>query len=314
MNVAIKEMVTSCSVCAEFQAKNTDQTMQTHQVPNRPWSKVGTDLFTVSGKTFIIIVVDYYSDFVEIDELSDTMSDTVIQVLKKQFSRHGIPDTVVSDNGSQFTSQEFHEFSLEWEFNVTSSPHYPKSNGKAESSVKVVKQLFKKAYRDGKDPWLALLDNRNTPTEGLDTSPAQRLMSRRTRTLLPTASGLLYPEVAQVTEEKIKAKREKAKYYYDRTAKKLPELEIGQEVRIAPLKRHHPWKSGTCVEKLSDRSYLVETGSFSLRRNRQALKPHPHQPCMLNTLTVQDRNHKQKDQRYHLMQLQKFPSFRKCCG
>ena len=273
MNVTIKEMVTSCSVCAEFQAKNTDQPMQTHQVPNRPWSKVGTDLFTVSGKTFIT-VVDYYSDFVEIDELSDTMSDTVIQVLKKQFSRHGIPDTVVSDNGSQFTSQEFHEFSLEWEFNhVTSSPHYPKSNGKAESSVKVVKQLFKKAYRDGKDPWLALLDNRNTPTEGLDTSPAQRLMSRRTRTLLPTASGLLYPEVAQGTEEKIKAKREKAKYYYDRTAKKLPELEIGQEVRIAPLKRNHPWKSGTCVEKLSDRSYLVETGSFSLRRNRQALKP-----------------------------------------
>ena len=159
MNVAIKEMVTSCSVCAEFQAKNTDQPMQTHQVPNRPWSKVGTDLFTVSGKTFIR-VVDYYSDFVEIDELNDTMSDTVIQVLKKQFSRHGIPDTVVSDNGSQFTSQEFHEFSLEWEFNhVTSSPHYTKSNGKAESSVKVVKQLFKKAYRDGKDPWLALLDN-----------------------------------------------------------------------------------------------------------------------------------------------------------
>ena len=237
--------------------------------------QVGTDLFTVSGKTFIT-VVDYYSDFVEIDELSDTMSDAVIQVLKKQFSRHGIPDTVVSDNGSQFTSQEFHEFSLEWEFNhVTSSPHYPKSNGKAESSVKVVKQLFKKAYRDGKDPWLALLDNRNTPTEGLDTSPAQRLMSRCTRTLLPTASGLLNPEVAQGTEEKIKAKREKAKYmyYYDRTAKKLPELELGQEVRIAPLKRNHPWKSGTCVEKLSDRSYLVETGSFSLRQNRKALKP-----------------------------------------
>ena len=43
------------------------------------------------------------------------------------------------------------------------------------------KQLFKKAERDGEDPWLALLDHRNTPTEGLGTSPAQRLISRRTR-------------------------------------------------------------------------------------------------------------------------------------
>ena len=83
-------------------------------------------------------------------------------------SRHGIPDTVVLDNGSQFSSQEFHEFSLSWELNhVTSSPHDPKSNGKAESSVKIVKQLFEKAERDRKDPWLALLDYRNTPTEGV---------------------------------------------------------------------------------------------------------------------------------------------------
>ena len=84
-----------------------------------------------------------------------------------------MPDTVVSDNGPQFSSQEFHEFLLTWEFNhVTSSPHHPKSNDKAESSVKAIKQLFKKAEQDGKDPWLALLDYRNTPTEGNNASPA----------------------------------------------------------------------------------------------------------------------------------------------
>ena len=68
--------------------------------------------------------------------------------------------------------------------------------------------------------------------------------------------------------------REKAKYFDDRTGMKLPELEIGQEVRIAQLKKKNcPWKSGTCVEKLSGRSCLVETGSMTLRRNGQALKP-----------------------------------------
>ena len=273
MKSEVKALVERCPVCGEFQAKNASQPMQSHQIPDRPWSKVATDLFTLSGKNYIT-VVDYFSDFVEVSELEGTTSHAVIQVLKEQFSRHGIPDTVVSDNGSQFSSQEFHEFSLAWEFNhVTSSPHHPRSNGKAESSVKAVKQLFKKAERDGKDPWLALLDYRNTPTEGINASPAQRLMSRRTRTLLPTASSLLRPEVSAQSTEKLERKRQKAKFYHDRHAKQLPELEIGQEIRIQPLRKNQTWKQATCIEKLSDRSYVVKSGNEVLRRNRQFLRP-----------------------------------------
>ena len=64
-----------------------------------PWSKVATDLFTVNGNNYITLV-DSFSDFVEVDEFENTISHAVIQVLKQQFSRHGIPDTVVSDNGT----------------------------------------------------------------------------------------------------------------------------------------------------------------------------------------------------------------------
>ena len=77
--------------------------------------------------------VDYFSDFVEVEELDDTFTHAVIQVLKQQLSRHGILDTFVSDIGSQLSSQEFRKFSLSWDFNhVTSSPHYAKANSKAE--------------------------------------------------------------------------------------------------------------------------------------------------------------------------------------
>ena len=62
---------------------------------------------------------------------------------------------------------------------VTSSPLYPQLNGKTESTVKVAKNLFKKAFlKNRKYPWLVLLDQRNTPTEGLGYSPAQRFRSR----------------------------------------------------------------------------------------------------------------------------------------
>lgn len=275
MSSQIKETVANCQVCAEFQARNPKQPMQTHEVPDRPWSRVAADLFTLHGKEYAVLV-DYYSDFIEVGELPDTTSTAVVHFLKEQFSRHGIPDCLMTDNGSQLTSREFKKFISEWEVNhVTSSPHHPRSNGKAESAVKIAKGLFKKALKSGHDPWLALLDHRNTPVEGLESSPTQRLMSRRTRTQVPTATSLLYPRVISGVEEKIKRKRQTAKAYYDRTAKTLPDLQVGQEVKVAPLHKSQIWKTGTCLQQLSDRSYLVQMDKEVVRRNRAAVKPAP---------------------------------------
>ena len=139
----------------------------------------------------------------------------------------------MSDNGSQFTSREFTEFSQEWEFkHVTSSPYHHRSTGKAESAVKIVKNIFKKEINDDKDPWLALLDYRNTLTEGVNSSPVQRLFSRRTRTLLPVTTNLLYHKVVDGIEEKLQLKRQRAKAHYDKKVKVLPDLEVGEVVRV----------------------------------------------------------------------------------
>ena len=69
-NSEIKAVVERCSVCAEFQAKNAGQPIRSHKVSDRPWRKVATDLFTVN-----ITLVDYFPDFVEVDELEDTTSN-----------------------------------------------------------------------------------------------------------------------------------------------------------------------------------------------------------------------------------------------
>ena len=91
------------------------------------------DLF--GWKKFVyLIIVDYYSRFIKIAQLdrSRTTAETVI-LCCKNILRHGIPEKVVTDNGSQFDSNAFHKFSLEYQFrHVTSSPYYPRSNGEAE--------------------------------------------------------------------------------------------------------------------------------------------------------------------------------------
>jgi len=97
--------------------------------------------------------------------LEENTSSSVIEFLKEHFSRYGIPGTGVTDNGPQFSSQEFHQFTLNWEFaHMSSSAHHHKSNGKVESAVKIAKSLLKNSLKDNKDPWWALLDQRNTPT------------------------------------------------------------------------------------------------------------------------------------------------------
>lgn len=97
-------------------------------------------------------------------------------------------------------------------------------------------------------------------------------MSRRTQTLQPTATSLLHPKVVEGVNEQIK---QKAKCYHDRTAKILPEIEVGQEVRVSPTEWNKPKKSATCVQKLSDCSYWVQTSKETVRRKRQSLKPAP---------------------------------------
>ena len=87
---------------------------------------------------------------------------------KRCFARLGIPETVHSDNGPQFSARDFAIFSNEWDIqHTTRSPYHTQSNGKAESSVKLAKKLLTRAA----DPQLALLENRNTITAGMTTRP-----------------------------------------------------------------------------------------------------------------------------------------------
>ena len=178
------------------------ETLMSHDVTTCPWQKVGVDLFEWDKKEYLV-TVDYYSNFFEIDKLDDTRSTTVIRKLKGHFARYGCPETVVSDNGPQFSAKDFQQFAKSWDFeHATSSPGYPKANGKAESAVKTAKRLLRKCKDAGADQYQALMDYRNTPTQGLHTSPMQRLMNRRARTLLPITGALLQPRVADPKAKK----------------------------------------------------------------------------------------------------------------
>ena len=153
---------------------------------------------------------------------------------------------------------------------MTSSPTYPKSNGLVEKTVQIAKDILKKAKLDGKDPHLAILEQRNTPVDNFK-SPAQLSMGRRLRSLLPSTTKHLTPESTshqEVMSRFIKKQnQQKLKSYHDRQATPLQTLKVGEPVRI---QREGKWKPATVVaEADTPRSYIVKTpDGATYRRNR----------------------------------------------
>ena len=135
--------------------------------PTQPWQHLGTDLFEFDQHEYLVIA-EYYSHMPIIWKVPHRQcnSSKVISLLKQIFSKHGSPETLVSDNGPQYASTAFAEFADESQFtHLTSSLNHPKGNGFAESMVKIVKQILQNGKFSGCDPHLALLSYRCTPLD-----------------------------------------------------------------------------------------------------------------------------------------------------
>nr|XP_010790875.1 PREDICTED: transmembrane protein 170B [Notothenia coriiceps] len=265
----LDELVRNCKTCIKERG-NPVEPLMSSELPERPWQKEGSDLFTLNHDNYLL-VVDYYSRYVEIAKLTPTRSQDVIVHLKSIFSRHGVPENFFSDNGPQYSSQQFKDFAVAYGFkHVTSSPRFAQSNGEAERHVQTAKQLLKKA----KDPYLALLAYRATPLAN-GYSPAQLLMGRRLRTPVPQHPSLLTPELPDSTvvaaKERERRAKDTANYNKRHRVRDLSQLTPGQPVWITDTK-----SQGTVVSSHSaPRSYIVDGPSGTIRRNRHHLVPFP---------------------------------------
>ena len=265
----ISELISNCRTCCQL-SENHPEPLQPSHMPDGPWLKLATDLFEYQRNSYLLLI-DYYSRYIEIAKLNDTTSATVITHMKSIFARFGIPQSVISDNGPQYSSREFATFAHEYGFtHIPSSPGHPSGNGEAERAVRTIKQLL----RGGGDPYAALLNYRATPIAN-GYSPAELLMSRRLRTKLPVISSSLKPKSpdSDILKEREENYRLNQKWNFDKhhAVKPLSSLSEGQEVWLPDRKQH-----GNVSGQYSDRSYYVTTDTGQYRRNRVQLNRMPN--------------------------------------
>ncbi|KAK6029503.1 integrase core domain protein, partial [Ostertagia ostertagi] len=225
--------------------------------PERVWQRVHMDFCDTTNGSKWLVLVDAKSKWPEVIRMGSTTAGRTAVKLKEVFSRHGLPEQLVSDNGPPFTSKDFKEYCEQRGIQqIFTPPYHPNSNGEAERFVQTFKNSLYKGLKAGKSEEVAvsdlLLEYRVTPHVATGKSPAELLMGRRLRTVFDIKkSGV----IARSNKYK-----EDMKKYYNR-GKKERKFGVGQEVFIRNYSgSEQKWIPGIITRVLGSCTYEVHYG------------------------------------------------------
>ena len=277
----IEHFVTGCKHCQNWLPQHAKEPLIQKQRPTRPFQEVAMDFAEKDGLKFLI-VVDCMTDWPDIFQFKNsTNANELIRTTRELFCRTAVPDTIWSDQGTNFMSESFQNFLKEWGvLHKTSSPRHPQSNGKAEATVKSMKKIIEGAmqmHKINEDKLArALLQYRNTPTRRDGLSPAQKLFGHPIQDNMPIhrkAFDKLNPQGMEDAQKKADKNKSSQKRYYDQHVKTLDELDIGQSVAVYNNASNRWDILAVVMEKVKERRYMVKTSAGKvLTRNRKFLR------------------------------------------
>ena len=238
-----------------------------HSIPgngsSRPWARLHLDFAgPFQGKT-ILVLIDTHSMWIEAICTPSTSSSAVIDELRTLFAKFGLPETIVTDNGTGFTSQEFKAYlKNNGVKHVTSSPYHPASNGLAERAVQIIKRGLKKVTSGKMSVRIAevLFTYRVSPHTTTGVSPAELLLGRRLRTRL----DIIRPNTAKRVEERQDAQKAK----HD-TRAKARAFKPGDKVYVKNFGPGQSWLTGEIMKSTGPVSYHVQLTNGRTRHCHQ---------------------------------------------
>lgn len=183
----IESFVSKCLACQEHKKSPVKAPLHHWEIPRSPWSRLHVDFAGPFQGVMFLIIVDAYSKWLEVKLMKSTTAENTVVKLRELFATHGLPDSIVSDNGPQFTSTEFQQFcKTNLIQSIRVSPYHASSNGQAERMVQTTKEVLRKVVKGSWNQRLAsfLLSNHVTPSTATGSSPAELLMGRRLKTCL----------------------------------------------------------------------------------------------------------------------------------
>lgn len=271
----VVQLVQQCSHCASVSKAPTKTNLMTWPIVEKPWSRIHVDYAGPFEDKMFLLIVDSYSKWPEIFIMSTTTSNATIIKLNEVFARFGIPDVLVSDNGTQFTSNEFKEFcEMSGVQHIRTSPFHPQSNGQVERFVDTFKRAMKKMKAESmlqKSLQIFLQCYRSTPNPALEDgmSPAETMFGRKIKTihhlLIPKDSND-QPKRNEVMENQFNTKHGTVQR----------EFKPNDKIYVANYSHgKRTWIPGIILNKIGSVMYSVKVDGHVFRRHtNQIIRRH----------------------------------------
>ena len=238
MDSEVEKYCRCCHGCQLVAKADPPEPIRSTELPPGPWQDLAIDLMgpLPSGHS-ILVVVDYYSRYYEVDVLMSTTTDKVISSLERIFSRHRYPVTMKSDNGPQFKCNSFKDFCEAIDVkHIKVTARWAPANGEVERQNRSILKRLQIAQAEKKDWKQALttylLAYRSTPHNTTGVSPGELLFGRKMRTKLPGLIDNAHKDMIMVRDRDSEQKG-KAKLYADENrGAKYSEVALGDKVLL----------------------------------------------------------------------------------
>ena len=260
LDADIEHLAKSCESCLSVKSNTPPKSpLNPWLWPTTPWTRIHIDFAgPIYGKNYLVIV-DAHSKWPEVFEMTSTTTSKTIDVLRHLFSSYGLPNQLVSDNGPQFTSDEFQVFLKSNGIKHSrTAPYHPATNGAAERFVQTLKKSIKVGRGDRRSSQhkLAsfLLTYRSTPHSVTGVAPCQLFLNRQIKTIW----NLVKPTTVDQTVANNQANQ---KNTHDLHARQR-NFNIGDPILVQCYRQNQQtWQPGLIVERLGPVSFLVEVDS-----------------------------------------------------
>lgn len=241
MDKKIEQFVTDCFGCTLVSSTDTLEPIKCTELPTKPWNFLAIDfLGPLQSKEYILVVVDYYSRYIEIEIMTSITASNTFRRLRIMFSRHGYPEKIKADFGPQFRD-EFKNLCDQYDIELVHSlPYAPHQNGQVERQNQGILKSIKISKALGRD-WKMDLDDyllayRSTPQMTTNVSPAEMLFGRKIKTRLPMIKH------SEVNDTKVREtdceNKNKGKERADKKAKKM-NINAGDTVVVKRFIKKH---------------------------------------------------------------------------
>ncbi|KRX13745.1 Transposon Ty3-I Gag-Pol polyprotein [Trichinella nelsoni] len=234
-----------CAECQETRHEPAKNVMDAWPEATEPWTRIHADFFGPIGGKIFLLVVDAFSKWLEVRIVPSTSSVAAIEVFRELFATHGLPDCLVTDNGTAFKSAEFLAFMQSNGIkHVTTAPFHPSSNGLAERAVQSTKEALKRITSGSWSARLArlLLSQHSTPDPRSNLSPAELLMKLKLKTYLDR----ILPNNAEIAKRKV-------------TPPPHREFKVDDHVFVRSYNQQKKWEKAKIVKRIGRLLYIVRT-------------------------------------------------------